>query len=285
MNLLSRTANIYRQNVGHLLFVSSSVTSAFGKRSLNTNEWRKYLTILDVNKDSTPKDIKDSFLKLSKVYHPDNKATGSHMKFVELKEAYDALKDGHPTITTTGPSRTNNYNNYYDTDVSYQAHRAYREQYKDYRTAYEHRTYGFGGPYKNSSKPWEEMAREREYRRQQAYNNSFGNRARPLVSLTIILSAMAWIVIYSCVLLIWDYNDAFKKGMSSYKAKTHQDYEAYQEYIRRKEAIRKNLRREKEAAVNSVNKVDESGVRSTQFPDAPLTAPSPLPIDVTLSPT
>lgn len=58
---------------------------------------KDYYSILGVNYNSSPKDIKESFLKLSKIYHPDNNATGNHVKFVQIKEAYDAIKDIPPS--------------------------------------------------------------------------------------------------------------------------------------------------------------------------------------------
>jgi curved DNA-binding protein CbpA len=222
--------------VGRLLLVTpANVTPLLrSNRHISTSQWQKYLTILNVDKHSTPKDIKNSFLKLSKIYHPDNKLTGSHGKFVELKAAYDALKDGHPKSTTSSSNQYNN--NYYDSDLSHEAHRKYREQYKDFTDTY---SYGFGGPYRSSRNPWEDLKRDREYQRRKQYNESFGQRAnRPIVSITLILSAVAWIVIYSSALLIWDYNDKAKHGMARYKARSHDDYVAYQEYLKRKEAER-----------------------------------------------
>lgn len=215
------------------------------------------MTILNVDKHSTTKEIKTSFLKLSKIYHPDNKATGSHSKFVELKTAYDALKDGHPKVTT--PSPDNNYNNFYDSDLSHEAHKRYRERYKDFTATYQ---YGFGGPYRASDRPWEDLKRDREYRRQKHYTETFGQRGRPFISLTIILSAVAWIVIYSSALLIWDYNDKIKSGVSRFKAKSHDDYLAYQEYLKRKEAERilniKQLKKLVEDQRKEELKTDES---------------------------
>uniref|UniRef100_A0A6G1SII3 DnaJ dnj-10 n=1 Tax=Aceria tosichella TaxID=561515 RepID=A0A6G1SII3_9ACAR len=235
MNLLSQKGGICCRNVARLLVATTTPTlssSSLSSRHISTSQWKKYLTILNVDKHSTTKDIKQSFLKLSKIYHPDNKTTGSHAKFVELKAAYDALKDGHPKVTT--PS-TNGTNNFYDADLSHEAHKRYREQYKDFTSTY---SYGFGGPYRGSKRPWEDLKRDREYRKNRHYTETFGERGRPVVSLTIILSAVAWIVIYSSALLIWDYNDKLKQGISRYKARSHDDYVAYQEYLKRKEAER-----------------------------------------------
>jgi curved DNA-binding protein CbpA len=263
MNLLSSTGRIYNRNVGCRLVLSTPIKpTSLSCRHINTSQWQKYLTILNVDRHSTPKDIKTSFLKLSKIYHPDNKLTGSHAKFVELKAAYDALKDGHPKFTTPPSS------NFYDADISHEAHKRYREQYRDFTATYD---YGFGGPYKSSKNPWEDLKRDREYRRKKHYTETFGQRGRPFVSLTLILSAVAWIVIYSSALLIWDYNDRVKHGLSKYKARSHDDYLAYQEYLKRKEAERilniKQLKKlvedqrkeeaKKDEAVKTCDKVDK----------------------------
>lgn len=193
---------VYCRNVVHM-HISSC-------RPLSTSQLKKYFDILKVDKSSTPKDIKESFLRLSKIYHPDNKVTGSHSRFVELKEAYDAIKDG--TASTTA-SNTPNYR-YYDDDISHKDHVNFRERYRDYQTIYERgRSHSFGGPYARSSTPWEDLKSDREFRKQRAYNGSFGNRAgRPLINITIFLSAIAWVIIYSSAILMWDYNNQVKKA-------------------------------------------------------------------------
>lgn len=52
-----------------------------------------YYTILKTRPTAKPEQIKESFLTLSKIYHPDNLETGDQAKFVRLKEAYDKIKD------------------------------------------------------------------------------------------------------------------------------------------------------------------------------------------------
>lgn len=55
--------------------------------------------ILEVNENSTPDEIKKQFRKLSAIYHPDVKETGSEAKFKELNEAkqlIDKLNNKEP---------------------------------------------------------------------------------------------------------------------------------------------------------------------------------------------
>lgn len=50
--------------------------------------------ILQINRSSTDKDIKESFIRLAKLYHPDiNKKESAPQEFREIHEAYTALKD------------------------------------------------------------------------------------------------------------------------------------------------------------------------------------------------
>lgn len=231
-----------------------SCSSAFNlnfRRYITTSQLKEYYAILNVNNSSTQKEIKDSFLKLSKIYHPDNKETGSHLKFVKLKEAYDAIKEGPPSVTGSSYTKTrpssastsssyssssnqSSYSSRYnDPDINKRAHDFYRRRYRNTTT---NEYNGFGGPFKNSSTPWEDFKKDQEYRRQQRYG--YASSTRPLIHVTIFLSAIAWIVIYSGVLLIWDYNEQIKKGMFKFKPRSREEYLAYEEYLRRKESER-----------------------------------------------
>lgn len=208
------------------------------KRLITTSQLKEYYAILNVNRSSTPKEIKESFLKLSKVYHPDNKDTGSHTKFVKLKEAYDAIKDGSPTITATAQSyykpppssSTSSYTNYDDySDLNQRAHQYYR--HKEYQNK------GFGGPFANSQTPWDDYKKAREaHRRYQQEQNPFNKGGKSLISVTVIISALAWMVMYSGVLILWENNDRMKKEIFVNKSRNYEDYVAFKEYMARKEA-------------------------------------------------
>ena len=73
---------------------------------------RDYYEVLGVSKSASKDDIKSSYRKLAKKYHPDNKETGDEAKFKEVQEAYDILFDdqkrsaydqfGHAAFEQTG---------------------------------------------------------------------------------------------------------------------------------------------------------------------------------------
>lgn len=216
---------------------------ANSKRTLSTSKLKGYYALLKVDRSSTKQQIKDSFLRLSKIYHPDNKITGSHNEFVKLKEAYDAVKDGPPatsqSYSTTASNTYSNYDPY--ADLSHKAHAYQREQTKSYQRYYDPysgRTSGgagFGGPYGNSSSPWEDLVRDKEYKRRK-YNDPYrGKSGRPLVSITLILSGVAWLTIWWSVNEMWKLNSQARSETYSSGVK---EYKEYQEYLRRREAAR-----------------------------------------------
>ncbi len=55
---------------------------------------RDYYDVLGLPKDCSPDDVKKSYRKLAKQYHPDvNKSADAESKFKEAKDAYDVLSD------------------------------------------------------------------------------------------------------------------------------------------------------------------------------------------------
>ena len=55
---------------------------------------RDYYEVLELSKNASSEDIKKSYRKLAKKYHPDiNKDPGAEEKFKEINEAYEVLSD------------------------------------------------------------------------------------------------------------------------------------------------------------------------------------------------
>ena len=101
--------------------------------------------------------------------------------------------------------------------------------------------YGFGGPYKQSSTPWEDFQRDRRYRKQRY---GYANRAQqPLVNLTLFFGAVAWVVIYGSFALIWDHNEGVKRDYRNFRARNYEDYLEYKTRLNL-ETERRNKSRE-----------------------------------------
>lgn len=56
--------------------------------------FRPHIEVLELPREFTPAEVKEAYYKLSKRYHPDS-ATANPDQFLLIKEAYEALKDGH----------------------------------------------------------------------------------------------------------------------------------------------------------------------------------------------
>jgi curved DNA-binding protein len=57
-------------------------------------EFIDYYKILNVTENATLEEIKKAFRELAKIYHPDkNKSNDASLKFREVFEAYEILKD------------------------------------------------------------------------------------------------------------------------------------------------------------------------------------------------
>ncbi|MFS0727502.1 molecular chaperone DnaJ [Paenibacillus sp. 1P07SE] len=63
-------------------------------------EKRDYYEVLGLGRDATADDVRKSYRKLARQYHPDvNKASDAEQKFKEVKEAYDVLSDDQKRAT------------------------------------------------------------------------------------------------------------------------------------------------------------------------------------------
>lgn len=71
-------------------YIAASLVSEF-KKSM---EYRDYYKILDVERDASEADIKKSYRRLARKYHPDvSKEPDAEKRFKEIGEAYEVLKD------------------------------------------------------------------------------------------------------------------------------------------------------------------------------------------------
>ncbi|KAL3266860.1 hypothetical protein HHI36_011012 [Cryptolaemus montrouzieri] len=88
------------------------------------NSKTTFYDILKVKNDCSSKEIKDSYLKLSKLHHPDKigNSKESHHKFLEINEAYKTLSkadlrksyDFYITLPQSSPEPRMNYNEFHD---------------------------------------------------------------------------------------------------------------------------------------------------------------------------
>lgn len=250
-------------------------------RYLTASKLREYYDLLKVDKNSSTKEIKESFLRLSKLYHPDNKTTGSHAKFVNLKQAYDAIKDGPPATTPT----SNTYSRYSNTygSMNQKTHDEYQRQRYEYHKAQESRRRGtFGGMYSGSETPWEDMMKERERRRASYGGRVSSNYFRSVV----ILSLFFYMFVISGVRLLFDRNENVKRRLHLVNVRRREEYEEYEKYLKeRSDARKENIKRmaEKHAKLRYVpeSKPTEEleGARDTLTPQVDTIEPNKLDIE------
>lgn len=99
-------------------------------------------TILKVKTSSTPAQIRENYLRLIKQYHPDNRDTGDHGRFLRLKVAYDSIKDAPLSSTNSSlnfrrkleSNFTLGDHDFSVEDTSHKAHALYRQRTKNFDT-------------------------------------------------------------------------------------------------------------------------------------------------------
>src|SRR5512146_3501550 len=71
-----------------------TVSSTLSTRAAPPMEYRDYYKILGVARTATAEEIKKSYRRLARKYHPDvSKERDAEQKFKELQEAYEVLRD------------------------------------------------------------------------------------------------------------------------------------------------------------------------------------------------
>lgn len=215
-------------------------------RSLSSSQLRSYLSILNLTEKATAKDVKESFLKLSKVYHPDNRLTGSHEKFVQLREAYDALKD-NGAGARSGLGSSNAYKAQPGEANYQQTYRAYREAHDAfYRERQTHYTSDPFRRYPNNNhqhghNPWSGMNEKAD----QFTNRGGGPFGKTLTSFTLFSGAFAWVVIFACFITAFDYKTKIDYTLRDLKEYDFTDVKDHQDYIRKIHLLRDRLQYER----------------------------------------
>lgn len=159
------------------------------------------------------------------------------MKFVKLKEAYDDIKDA-PTASSTTTTASGNPFHRPNEDLRHRT--AYsRTQFNDYDAQdfarrYQEYMRRHGGENDTQWDNWHRMRREQTAKQHRdAFKKKYN--VSPLASITILLGSVAWILIYSCILLFWEGSDV-KSNVAKNRSRRYEEYLAYKEYIRKREA-------------------------------------------------
>lgn len=84
-------------------------------------------SFLKIHRTANPAEIKSKFLRLSKIYHPDNVESGNQARFIRLKEAYEIIKDA-PLLNISQKSIIETE---FDRDLSHLRHIQLREIEKE----------------------------------------------------------------------------------------------------------------------------------------------------------
>lgn len=215
--------------------------------SLRLKECHK---LLEVDKSSTPKQIKESFLRLSKIYHPDNKSTGSHAKFVKLKEAYDEIKDA-PTASPAGGTYNGTYNSTTGSSSAYSDAQFYRaredlrsrsgqwagteREAQDFARRYQDylRRHGTDADFNAENVYWQRHRREQTAKR---HREAFKYNFSPMMATTLMLGSVAWIIIMACVSLWFESGGVGKQSVHTHRSRRYEEYLAFKAYKEKREA-------------------------------------------------
>ena len=94
--------------------IYNNQTKYFTQFNLN----KDYYSILGLNKNASDKEIKDSYYKLAKTYHPDLNSGKTTEKFKEMTDAYDILSDSK-LKSDYDQKRSFNFNNNFNFSNNY----------------------------------------------------------------------------------------------------------------------------------------------------------------------
>lgn len=102
------------------MITMTSTLIILSKRNFSSKRLQPFYSILKVRTTSTPEEIRNSYIKLSKIYHPDNLQTGDEKRFIRIKEAYDKIMSEFPSTVRNHKSQDDD-----DPDLSHKAYIEY----------------------------------------------------------------------------------------------------------------------------------------------------------------
>lgn len=189
-------------------------------RYLTSRQVKDYQDTLHIGSNASAKEVKESFLRLSKIYHPDNNISGSHDKFLKIKEAYDALKEGSPPISDQSGARYSEYRHKTTNDS-----RNFGERYgfnPHERRKYTENRYDYD-PFADIN-----MSRANDF-----------TMARNFINTTLSFGAMTWIVIFLCFAMAMDSRSRYKDKLADMRnPKNLEEYLSLLEILEEKEKAR-----------------------------------------------
>lgn len=94
-------------------------------KGLNDAKFSHCYRILKVKRNASAPEIREKYLRLSKLYHPDNQEFGSALKFIRLKESYELIKNA-PLIRNADQEEDSTVG-HFEQDLSHAAHIKQRE--------------------------------------------------------------------------------------------------------------------------------------------------------------
>lgn len=102
------------------------------KRAFSSRRIHECYRLLQINAQAEPSDIRQRYLELIRVYHPDNKETGNAKKFIRIKNAYEMIKKAPLLVTNSGSHVVvgDQLDEAAENNPDGLTHKAYVEQYK-----------------------------------------------------------------------------------------------------------------------------------------------------------
>lgn len=91
--LRGRGSNIMDLFKNRLVSLCGPALTYQTKRFNSKYKLMHYYNTLKVRPNSSPEEIRENFIELVKIYHPDNPDTGNEAKFIRIKTSYEKIKE------------------------------------------------------------------------------------------------------------------------------------------------------------------------------------------------